>query len=76
MLVAHYAPRAARRAVEQLEQLRGAPTETRKVPRILAESGIPSKRGASRRMLLTMSPVIAIPSIRDNFWSSATVLRP
>ena len=80
MLVAHYAPRAARRAVEQLEQLRGAPTETRKVPRILAESGIRyvivetlpgAKIDGACFWLDDSSPVIAM-TLRfdriDNFW--------
>lgn len=80
MIVPRYSASAARRAVATLSALRTAPEETRKVPRILAESGIrfviveslPSaKIDGVCFWLNDQSPVIGM-SLRhdriDNFW--------
>lgn len=80
MIVAKYTPASARNAVELLRNLRSSPEEARKVPRILAESGIrfaivealpSSKIDGVCFWLNEKSPVIAL-SCRydriDNFW--------
>ena len=80
MIVGRYSPLAGRRAVKQLKLLLAAPTEARKVPRILAESGIRyviveslpgAKIDGACFWLNEASPVIAM-TLRfdriDNFW--------
>ena len=80
MIVPRYSPSAARRAVAALSALRIAPEEARKVPRILAESGIRfviveslplAKIDGVCFWLNDESPVIGM-SLRhnriDNFW--------
>jgi HTH-type transcriptional regulator / antitoxin HigA len=80
MIVSKYSHEAARSAVDKLRRLLCAPEESRKVPRILAESGIrfaivESLSGAKidgvAFWLNAKSPVIAL-SMRydriDNFW--------
>lgn len=80
MIVAKYSPSAVRNAVDLLHNLLSAPEEVRKVPRILAESGIrfvivetlpTAKIDGVCFWLNDKSPVIAM-SLRfdriDNFW--------
>lgn len=80
MLVARYTPQSGRIAVEKLSSLLSAPEETRKVPRILAESGIrfviaeslsSAKIDGVCMWLNDTSPVIGM-TLRhdriDNFW--------
>jgi HTH-type transcriptional regulator/antitoxin HigA len=80
MLVARYSPGSVRGAITKLKELLSAPEETRKVPRILAESGIrfalveslpAAKIDGVCFWLNETSPVIAM-SMRydriDNFW--------
>jgi HTH-type transcriptional regulator / antitoxin HigA len=80
MLVAKYSPAAIPGAIAKVKALRSAPEEARKVPRILAESGIrflivealpSSKIDGVCFWLNDISPVIAL-SMRydriDNFW--------
>ena len=80
MLVAPYSPLSGRRAAKLMQPLLSAPTEARKVPRILAENGIryalveslPGARiDGACFWLDETSPVIAM-SMRfdriDNFW--------
>ncbi len=80
MIVAPYSPRAAKRAVKLIQPLLLVPTEARKVPRILAESGIryviveslPGARiDGACFWLDETSPVVAM-TLRfdriDNFW--------
>ena len=80
MIVAPYSPLSGRRAVKFMQPLLSAPTEARKVPRILAENGIryvlveslPGTRiDGACFWLDETSPVIAM-TLRfdriDNFW--------
>jgi HTH-type transcriptional regulator/antitoxin HigA len=80
MIVAPYSPAAGRGAIAKLSALLSAPEETRKVPRILAESGIrfviveslsTAKIDGVCLWLDESSPVIGM-SLRydriDNFW--------
>jgi len=79
MMVGHYTPFAGRAAIKKLASLLLAPQEIRKVPRILAESGIrfviveslPSAKIDGVCFWLDDSPVIGM-SLRfdriDNFW--------
>lgn len=80
MIVARYSPSAVRHAVLLLSNLRGAPEEARKVPRIMAECGIrfviveslsSAKIDGVCFWLNDFSPVIGV-SLRydriDNFW--------
>ena len=80
MIVAPYSPRSGRRAVSLIQPLLSAPTEARKVPRILAEHGIRYVLVESLRSARIdgacfwvdeRSPVIAM-TLRfdriDNFW--------
>lgn len=80
MLVAPYTPMSGRRAVAKLSSLLSAPEEARKVPRILAESGIrfviaeslsSAKIDGVCFWLNDSSPVIGL-TLRhdriDNFW--------
>ena len=79
MVIGPYSPIAGRRAVKKLGTLLAAPAEARKVPRILAESGIryvivESLTGAKidgACFWLNDSPVIAMTTRFDridNFW--------
>ena len=80
LMVPRYSPRAVRSALPKLNALLGAREEARKVPRILAESGIryvivesltAAKIDGACFWLNTFSPVIAM-TLRydriDNFW--------
>jgi len=80
MLVAPFTPAAGRAAIEKLKPLMGAPEESRKVPRILAEAGVrfvlveslsSAKIDGACMWLAEDAPVIGM-SMRfdriDNFW--------
>lgn len=80
MMVSRYSPRAVRSALPKLSALLGAREEARKVPRILAESGIryviveslaTAKIDGACFWLNNSSPVVAM-TLRydriDNFW--------